>query len=54
MFWGCSSDDDSNPIGPDPTVDLTADCIGCHTNEALLRATAIPDEDPSGDPSGEG
>jgi hypothetical protein len=54
MIWSCSSDDETSPLGPEPTTDLTADCIGCHTNEALLRATAIPDEAPSGDPSGEG
>ncbi|MBU0690635.1 hypothetical protein KKC97_08730 [bacterium] len=55
LFWSCSKDDSStNPVGPDPTEELTADCIGCHTNEAMLRATAIPDEEPSGDPSGEG
>ena len=54
LIWSCSEKEETTPIGPEPTEDLTADCIGCHTNEDLLKETAIPDENPPGDPSGEG
>ena len=54
FIWSCSEKEDTTPIGSEPTDDLTADCIGCHTNEDLLIETALPDVDPPGDPSGEG
>lgn len=54
LIWSCSEKEDTLPVGPEPTDELADDCIGCHTNEDLLRATALPDEEPPGDPSGEG
>lgn len=33
---------------------ITADCQGCHTDEAMLRATAIVDDDGGDDDAGEG
>lgn len=55
VFAGCSDDDETNtPFTPEEEMDLTADCIGCHSNDEMLQATALPDEDPPGDPSGEG
>ena len=51
LFWGCSEDD--NPAAPSGEA-YRADCIGCHTNEAMLRAVALPDTAPAGDPTGEG
>ncbi|MBU0507231.1 hypothetical protein KKH27_00145 [bacterium] len=52
-FGGCSDED--NPAAPPDTIEgYRADCIGCHTNEAMLRAVAVPDTAPPGDPSGEG
>ncbi|MBU1936540.1 hypothetical protein KKG05_04010 [bacterium] len=54
FVWSCSEDEDKPPVGPGPTEELADDCIGCHTNEDMLRATALPDEEPPGDPSGEG
>jgi hypothetical protein len=54
FIWSCSEDEDKPPVGSEPTEELADDCIGCHTDEDLLKATALPDEDPSGDPSGEG
>lgn len=54
LLWSCAEDEEPVPVGPGPTDELTADCIGCHTNEDLLKETAVPDEEPPGDPSGEG
>lgn len=51
LFWGCGDED--NPAAPSGET-YRADCIGCHTNEAMLRAVALPDTAPAGDPSGEG
>ncbi|MFZ5432888.1 MAG: hypothetical protein ACOZB3_03850 [Calditrichota bacterium] len=50
-FWGCSDED--NPAAPAGEAN-TADCIGCHTNETMLKAVALPDTGSSGDDSGEG
>jgi len=55
FLWSCSEDDDTtNPIGPEPTTDMTATCVGCHTSDTMLQETAEPDDTPPGDPSGEG
>ena len=54
LVWSCSENEETTPAGPENGTDLTADCIGCHSNEDLLKATAVPDENPPGDPSGEG
>ena len=50
-IWSCS--EDNNPAAP-AGESLRADCIGCHTNETMLKAVALPDTAPAGDPSGEG
>ncbi len=46
---GCSASDDDNGndggIVEPPTGDM-ATCEGCHTSEAMLKATALPDPDP--------
>ncbi len=58
-FIGCSEEDD-NPTDVDPT-DTTgyhalseASCAGCHTNEAMLKATVEEDSDDTPPSSGEG
>ena len=33
---------------------ITADCQGCHTDEAMLKATVTPDDDGEPDDAGEG
>ena len=42
---GCSEEDEPGIVEPD--ADLRATCEGCHTSEANLRATALPDPPPS-------
>jgi hypothetical protein len=51
LFWGCANE--NNPAAPSGET-YRADCIGCHTNEAMLRAVASPDTTSTGDSSGEG
>ena len=48
VLGGCSaSDDDGGDFDiVDPPVTDMATCEGCHTSEAMLQATAEPDEDP--------
>lgn len=45
---GCSaSDDDGNDGGiVDPPTGTEATCEGCHTSEAMLKATVEPDQEP--------
>jgi uncharacterized lipoprotein YajG len=53
LLSGCSKDDNKNPVAP--TLTDKADCAGCHENETMLKATALPDTTSSGgDTSGEG
>lgn len=54
LIWSCSDDEVQTPTGSEPPPSLASDCIGCHTNEDLLKETALPDEEPEEDPSGEG
>ena len=53
---GCSSSDDDggNDGGiTDPPLDTIATCEGCHTSEAMLKATVEP-EGPPPESEGEG
>lgn len=51
-FTGCSEQEE-NASGPQTPSVTRADCIGCHTDQAMLMATADPvDSEPP--PSGEG
>lgn len=53
---GCSaSDDDGGNDGgiTDPPLETTATCEGCHTDEAMLKAT-VEDEGPPPESEGEG
>ena len=53
---GCSaSDDDDGHDGGivDPPLETTATCEGCHTSEAMLKAT-VEDEGPAPESEGEG
>lgn len=47
VLAGCSSDDDAGIDGGlvDPGADQIATCEGCHTNEAMLKATVEPEEE---------
>lgn len=47
---GCSTDTD---VTTPATPLVRTDCVGCHSDEELLRATAAPDTVPLEDP-GEG
>jgi hypothetical protein len=49
-IFSCS-EDKNDPVSP--TVTDKSDCRGCHTNQSMLQATALPDS-AQGDPSGEG
>ena len=55
LLAGCSSDDDSpgvpGPVGPGP--DAMATCEGCHTDEAMLKAT-VEESVEAPESSGEG
>jgi hypothetical protein len=45
LLNGCS-EDEGTPSGPDDgeyTVNSKADCQGCHTDEAMLKATVEPE-----------
>ena len=48
---GCGDDDEPGVVDPDASV--TATCEGCHTDQAKLQATALPDPPPPED-EGEG
>lgn len=48
---GCGDDDEPGVTDPETTQKAT--CEGCHTNEAMLQATALPDPPPPED-EGEG
>ena len=37
-----------------PGDGITSDCQGCHTDEAMLRATVTPDDGGDGEEPGEG
>lgn len=50
-LWSCS-DDETNPAAPGS--ELRGDCLGCHTSETMLRATAAPDTTPHNENPGEG
>jgi hypothetical protein len=48
LLIGCSEDESSTPAGPvdtEYTANSQADCQDCHTNEDMLKATVIPDEE---------
>jgi hypothetical protein len=55
VLVGCSSDDDGDADLDivDPGPDSVATCEGCHTNEAMLKATVEPGEE-TPEPAGEG
>lgn len=49
-----SDDDDGNDGGIlTPPLETTATCAGCHTSEAMLKAT-VEDEGPAPESEGEG
>jgi hypothetical protein len=45
---GCSASDDDGDDGGivDPPIGREATCEGCHTSEAMLKATVEPDQEP--------
>jgi len=45
LFIGCSEEDEtpSGPVDVQYTADSKADCLGCHTNEEMLKATVEPE-----------
>lgn len=46
VLAGCSSDDNGSDVGiVDPGPDSIATCEGCHTSEAMLKATVEPEEE---------
>ena len=45
-LWGCSSSDSNGDGGGGPVLQV-ATCEGCHTNQAMLIATALPDTLPA-------
>ena len=51
VLWGCSEEDKTAPTAPQ---EVRADCIGCHTSETSLRATALPDTQNANQDPGEG
>jgi hypothetical protein len=51
ILWGCSKEEESAPTASQA---VQADCIGCHTSEAKLRATALPDTQSTNQNPGEG
>ena len=53
LLIGCSEDDDTTPPPTGPQA-ITGTCLGCHTSEADLRATARIDTASGGDDPGEG
>ena len=42
---GCSSDDEGIDM-LEPGAEVRATCEGCHTSEAMLKATVLPDPPP--------
>jgi hypothetical protein len=54
-FGGCSPNDDDGDDGGiiNPPLDTVATCEGCHTSEAMLKATVEP-EGPPPESEGEG
>lgn len=54
-MMGCSDDDEviGDLVNPEPSADVQLTCEGCHTSEAYLRATVLPDPIPT-EPEGEG
>ena len=53
LLIGCSEDDATTPP-PTGSTEITGTCLGCHTSEADLRATARIDTASGGDDPGEG
>ncbi len=45
-LWGCGSSDSGDGGGGGPALQV-ATCQGCHTNQAMLMATALPDTLPA-------
>ena len=54
LIVGCSEDDDTTTPLPTGPQEITGTCLGCHTSEADLRATARIDTASGGDDPGEG
>jgi hypothetical protein len=52
VLWGCSENEEES--APTASQTVRADCIGCHTSEAKLRATALPDTQSTNQNPGEG
>jgi len=50
-LWGCSDSNSGGDGGGGPALQV-ATCEGCHTNQAMLMATALPDTLP--EDTGEG
>ncbi len=45
-LWGCGNSDSGNDGGSGPLLQV-ATCEGCHTNQGMLIATALPDTLPA-------
>ena len=53
ILMGCAEENKVITEAPGGTITATDGCIGCHTDEAMLQATAEPDDGPPPS-SGEG
>lgn len=49
-WFGCGSDGGSDPASPSSD---RSDCVGCHTDKAMILATAEEDTTTSGGDAGE-
>lgn len=50
QFFGCAGERGAD-VGPSSAE--RSDCVGCHTDKAMIVATAKEDDSSSGDDSGE-